>query len=676
MSNPLLIPSALPDFDAVKVEHISPALDQLLASAVQLLQTITEQTVCSWDTVAAPLENALDDINNAWSVVSHLNSVANTPELRAAYEENQQKITDFYTKLGQNRTLYQAYEAIRDEESFTQLSKPQQKAVENSIRSFVLSGVALDDKPRARYAECQQRLSQLSTQFSNNVLDATQGWTLHITDKNSLDGAPHFILNDAADRAKQKNLEGYILTLDLPVYFTVISQVKSSSVRKTMYEAYVTRASHEGPNAGQWNNDSLLEEIMALRQESARLVGFNNYTEYSLAPKMADSSEQVLTFLNDLAKRAKPQAEHELAELHDFAKKEYGVDDVNAWDVPFYSEQLKLKQYSVSQELLRPYFPTDRVLKGLFSLVEKLFSINVKEQKTSVWHSAVRFFDIYGEGKKIASFYMDLYAREGKRGGAWMADCRVRTQKPNGEQLPVAFLVCNFSAPAEGKKAQLTHSEVTTLFHEFGHGIHHMLTEVNTASVSGINGVAWDAVELPSQFMENFCWQEEVLDFISGHVETGEALPDDLLNNMLAAKNFQTAMMTLRQIEFSIFDLRLHSEYENGGVDSVQKLLDEVRKSISVWIPPSYNKFQNSFSHIFAGGYAAGYYSYKWAELLSADAFSLFEEQGLLNSNIGEQFRSEILSRGGSEDAAILFKRFRGREPSIDALLRHSGIAA
>lgn len=676
MSNPLLIPSALPDFDAVKVEHISPALDQLLASAVQLLQTITEQTVCSWDTVAAPLENALDDINNAWSVVSHLNSVANTPELRAAYEENQQKITDFYTKLGQNRTLYQAYEAIRDEESFTQLSKPQQKAVENSIRSFVLSGVALDDKPRARYAECQQRLSQLSTQFSNNVLDATQGWTLHITDKNSLDGAPDFILNDAADRAKQKNLEGYILTLDLPVYFTVISQVKSSSVRKTMYEAYVTRASHEGPNAGQWNNDSLLEEIMALRQESARLVGFNNYTEYSLAPKMADSSEQVLTFLNDLAKRAKPQAEHELAELHDFAKKEYGVDDVNAWDVPFYSEQLKLKQYSVSQELLRPYFPTDRVLKGLFSLVEKLFSINVKEQKTSVWHSAVRFFDIYREGKKIASFYMDLYAREGKRGGAWMADCRVRTQKPNGEQLPVAFLVCNFSAPAEGKKAQLTHSEVTTLFHEFGHGIHHMLTEVNTASVSGINGVAWDAVELPSQFMENFCWQEEVLDFISGHVETGEALPDDLLNNMLAAKNFQTAMMTLRQIEFSIFDLRLHSEYENGGVDSVQKLLDEVRKSISVWIPPSYNKFQNSFSHIFAGGYAAGYYSYKWAELLSADAFSLFEEQGLLNSNIGEQFRSEILSRGGSEDAAILFKRFRGREPSIDALLRHSGIAA
>ena len=676
MSNPLLIPSALPDFDAVKVEHISPALDHLLASAVQLLQTITEQTVCSWDTVAAPLENALDDINNAWSVVSHLNSVANTPELRAAYEENQQKITDFYTKLGQNRTLYQAYEAIRDEESFTQLSKPQQKAVENSIRSFVLSGVALDDKPRARYAECQQRLSQLSTQFSNNVLDATQGWTLHITDKNSLDGAPDFILNDAADRAKQKNLEGYILTLDLPVYFTVISQVKSSSVRKTMYEAYVTRASHEGPNAGQWNNDSLLEEIMALRQESARLVGFNNYTEYSLAPKMADSSEQVLTFLNDLAKRAKPQAEHELAELHDFAKKKYNVADVNAFYVTFYSEQLKLKQYSVSQELLRPYFPTDRVLKGLFSLVEKLFSINVKEQKTSVWHSAVRFFDIYREGKKIASFYMDLYAREGKRGGAWMADCRVRTQKPNGEQLPVAFLVCNFSAPAEGKKAQLTHSEVTTLFHEFGHGIHHMLTEVNTASVSGINGVAWDAVELPSQFMENFCWQEEVLDFISGHVETGEALPDDLLNNMLAAKNFQTAMMTLRQIEFSIFDLRLHSEYENGGVDSVQKLLDEVRKSISVWIPPSYNKFQNSFSHIFAGGYAAGYYSYKWAELLSADAFSLFEEQGLLNSNIGEQFRSEILSRGGSEDAAILFKRFRGREPSIDALLRHSGIAA
>jgi len=676
MTNPLLSPSALPDFDAIEVEHISPAVDYLLQTATQILQRITEQTDYSWDTVAAPLENALDDINNAWSAVSHLNSVTNTAPLRDAYEENQQKLTDFYTKFGQNKALYQAYQAVRDDEQFGALPQAQQKAVENSIRSFVLSGVALNDEPRARYAEIQQRLSTLSTQFSNNVLDATQGWTLHITDKAELDGAPEFIINDAAERAKQKSLEGYVLTLDLPVYFTVISQVKSSSIRKTMYEAYVTRASNEGPAAGKWNNDALLEEIMALRQESAQLVGFKNYTEYSLAPKMADSPEQVLNFLNDLAQRAKPQAEQELHELREFARKDYDVNELNAWDIPYFSEQLKLKQHAVSQELLRPYFPTDTVLTGLFRLVEKLFAIEVKEQKTSVWHEAVRFFDIYRQGKKIASFYMDLYAREGKRGGAWMADCRVRTQKPLGEQLPVAFLVCNFSAPAEGKKAQLTHSEVTTLFHEFGHGIHHMLTAINTASVSGINGVSWDAVELPSQFMENFCWQEEVLAFISGHVETGEPLPEALLNNMLAAKNFQTAMMMLRQIEFSIFDLRLHAEYSEGGAEAIQKLLDEVRAQVSVWMPPSFNKFQNGFTHIFAGGYAAGYYSYKWAELLSADAFSLFEEEGLLNAVTGDKFYTEILSRGGSEDAAVLFERFRGRGPNLDALLRHSGIAA
>lgn len=678
MSNPLVSPSALPDFNQITIAHISPAIDELLIRANATIKKVTQLPVheMTWDSVAASLENVLDDINNAWSVVSHLNAVENTPELRQSYEENQQKITEFYTQFGQNKMLYQAYQALHDKPNFADLSGAQQKAVNNAIRNFVLSGVALNDEKRDRFAHIQQKLSQLGTQFSNNVLDATQGWTWHTLDVEKLEGVPDFIVTDAAERARKHDCEGYILTLDLPVYFTVMSQLKNSDVRKSMYEAYVTRASNQGPNAGKWNNDAILEEIVSLRQESAKLLGFDHYTQSSLASKMADTPEQVLTFLHDLAKKAKPQAQQELDQLKRFAKEAFGVDAFNAWDVLYFSEQLKLKQHSVSQELLRPYFPVDRVLDGLFVLVKTIFDIDVAEQKSQVWHDSVRFFEIKRKGEKIAAFYLDLYAREGKRGGAWMSDCRVKTQKPYGAQLPVAFLVCNFSAPAKGVKAQLTHSEVTTLFHEFGHGLHHMLTEIDTASVSGINGVAWDAVELPSQFMENFCWQKEVLAFISGHVDTGEALPEETLNNMLAAKNFQSAMQTLRQIEFAEFDIRLHTQYFGGGADAIQEILDDVRQSVSVWIPPKFNKFQNGFSHIFAGGYAAGYYSYKWAELLSADAFSLFEEQGLLNPIMGEKFRQAILSRGGSEDAAVLFARFRGRGPTIEALLRHSGIAA
>ena len=681
MTNSLLKTADVPDFTAFNNCEISSAIDQVLNDANETLKTAVERSKndMSWTAFVAPIEVSLNNINNVWSTVSHLNSVANTPELRDIYEANQQKLTDFYTQLGQNKDLYLAYQKLEKSDVFTGLSQAQKKTVTNEIRDFVLSGVSLEGKEAQRYASIQKELTQLTTDFSNKVLDATQAWTLHLADKVELDGAPDFIIDDAAQRAKDKGVDGYILTLDLPVYFTVMSQVKSEAVREKMYEAFATRASNEGPDTGNFNNDEAIEKILSLRQELAVLLGFNNYSEYSLAPKMADTPKQVISFLEDLANRAKPQAEQELKELREFAKTDFGIDELNAWDIPYYSDQMKLKLHNISQELLRPYFPTDRVLEGLFVLVKKIYGIDVEESKTTLWHDSVRFFNITKGGKKVASFYMDLYAREGKRGGAWMADCRVKMQKDDSDQLPVAFLVCNFSAAAEGKKAQLTHSEVTTLFHEFGHGLHHMLTVIDTAGVSGINGVAWDAVELPSQFMENFCWEKEVLAFISGHVETGEPLPEELLNNMLAAKSFQSAMMTIRQIEFSLFDMRIHMDAVCAGENTalnVQKILDNVREQVSVWSPPAYNRFQNSFTHIFAGGYAAGYYSYKWAELLSADVFSMFEEEGLLNKVTGEKFLNEILSKGGSEDAAILFERFRGRPPKIDALLRHSGIAA
>ncbi|WP_045826847.1 oligopeptidase A [Teredinibacter turnerae] len=679
-NNPLLRDSTLPPFSEIKPEHVTPAIQTLLAQAsaeldAQLANLPDEVT---WDVLVAPIEARGDRINKAWSPVGHLNSVANSDELRKAYEESEQLLTQYYTELGQNQALFNAYEALAARPDFAELSQAQRKTVANALRDFRLSGVALPPEQKKRYGEIQSRLSTLTSQFSNNVMDATHGWHKHITDEAELSGLPEFAVAAAKQAAADKSLEGYVLTLDVPVYFTVMSQSDNGALRREMYEAFNTRASETGPCGGQWDNTAIMEEILALRQELAELLGFSNYAELSIAPKMAESTQQVVSFLEDLAAKSKPYAEQEFAELQAFAKEEYGVEALDAWDIPYYAEKLKLKRYSISQEELRPYFPANKVIDGLFEVARRLFDLAFvdKTEDVDTWHDSVKFYEIQRNGVPLAGFYFDLYARAKKRGGAWMDVCRQRRVASDDVQLPVAYLVCNFNPPLEGKPSLLTHNEVTTTFHEFGHGIHHMLTQVDVAAVAGINGVAWDAVELPSQFMENFCWEREILAFLSGHHETGEPLPEEKLNNMLAAKNYQAAMFMLRQLEFALFDFKLHMEFGKAGFASVQGLLDDIRQQIAVFSPPSFNRFQHGFSHIFAGGYAAGYYSYKWAEVLSADAYAAFEEAGIFDQATSQRYLSEILEKGGSEDAMVLFKNFRGREPEVDALLRHSGLAA
>lgn len=678
-SNPLLLDTTLPAFSTIQAEHVTPAIKALLQDArSELNEQLANITEVSWETLVAPIEARGDRLNKAWSPVSHLNSVCNSEELRAAYEESEQLLTDYYTEMGQNQALYEAYVALSESPGFNGLSQAQKKTVQNAVRDFKLSGVALPEAEKKRYAEIQSRLSSLSTQFSNNVLDATHGWYKHLNDEAELAGLPSFALAAAKQTASDKDLEGFVLTLDAPVYLTVMTQCENAELRREMYEAFNTRASEAGPSAGQWDNSANMEDILALRQELAQLLGFNNYAELSIEPKMAETTEQVVDFLEDLAAKSKPHAEREFAELKAFAKQEYGIEALNAWDIPFYSEKLKLKMYSISQEELRPYFPAETVIDGLFEVAQRLFKLQFidKTAEVETWHESVKYYEIQQQGTTIAGFYFDLYARPKKRGGAWMDVCRQRRRTSQGVQLPVAYLVCNFNAPLDGKPSLLTHNEVTTTFHEFGHGIHHMLTQIDVAAVAGINGVAWDAVELPSQFMENFCWEREILQFLSRHYETGEALPEDKLNNMLAAKNFQAAMFMLRQLEFALFDFKLHMQYNSDGFAGIQQLLDTIRSEIAVFSPPAFNRFQHSFSHIFAGGYAAGYYSYKWAEVLSADAYSAFEEAGIFDTATSERYLSEILQKGGSQDAMELFKNFRGREPKVDALLRHSGLKA
>ena len=679
MTNPLLQNHALPPFTAIKAEHVVPAVTQLLDDARKALaQQLDALGNVSWETLVAPIEERGDTLNKAWSPVGHLNSVCNSDELREAYEQGRQLLTEYFTELGQNEQLYKAYQALRDSEHYADLGQPQKKTIDNAIRDFKLSGVALPASEKKRYGDIQQRLSTLTNQFSNNVLDATHGWFKHIDDEKALVGLPEFAVAAAKHAAEGKKLQGWVLTLDAPVYLTIMTQSENADLRREMYEGFNTRASNRGPSAGKWDNSDIMEEILPLRQELAKLLGFNNYAELSIEPKMAESTEQVVAFLQDLASKGKPFAEKELKELQDFAKSEYGVASLEPWDVPYYSEKLKLQRYNISQEELRPYFPANVVVEGLFTVANKLFDIEFEDKTSEVetWHESVKYYQINQNKKPIAGFYFDLYAREKKRGGAWMDECRVRRQTATGLQLPVAYLVCNFNPPAEGRPSLLTHNEVTTTFHEFGHGIHHMLTKIDVAAVSGINGVAWDAVELPSQFMENFCWEREVLAFLSAHFESGETLPEDKLNNMLAAKNFQAAMFLQRQLEFSLFDFLLHMHYGENDFAGIQSLLNQVRDEVAVLSPPEFNRFQNSFSHIFAGGYAAGYYSYKWAEVLSADAYSAFEEAGIFDHETGKRYLHEILQKGGSEDAMELFKNFRGREPKVDALLKHSGLAA
>ena len=616
-------------------------------------------------------------IDSVWSPVSHMNSVVNSEELRQAYNACLPKLSEFSTELGQNEMLYQAYKAIAEGAEYQKLDTAQKKVIDNAVRDFRLSGVELDQQQRDEFKKLSQQMTERTAKFEENLLDATHAWRKLITDESLLSGLPPSTIEMAEQMAKREGEEGWLFTLDFPSYMPVMSYADNRELREEMYTAFATKASDQGPNAGKWDNTEVMLDILNLRHQLANLLGFANHAERSLATKMAQSPQQVLDFLQDLAKRSKPIAEQEYAELRAFAKSTADQDQLEAWDVTYFAEKLRQQRYSISQEELKPYFPEDKVVNGLFAVVNRLYGLDIRERKdVDVWHKDVRFFEIVAEdGNVRAQFYLDLYARQHKRGGAWMDECKARRRTAEGIEIPVAFLTCNFSEPVGDKPALFTHDEVTTLFHEFGHGLHHMLTKIEYAGVSGINGVAWDAVELPSQFMENWCWEREALDLISGHYQTGEKLPDDLFDKMLAARNFQSAMMMLRQLEFSLFDFRLHLEFNPNEPNQVEKILEQVRNEVTVVKPPKFNRFAHSFAHIFAGGYA-GYYSYKWAEVLSADAFSKFEEKGIFDRQTGLEFLEAILEQGGSREPMELFIEFRGREPQIDALLRHTGIAA
>jgi oligopeptidase A len=617
-------------------------------------------------------------IDSVCSPVSHMNSVVNSEELRQAYNACLPKLSEFSTELGQNEMLYQAYKAIAEGAEYQKLDTAQKKVIDNAVRDFRLSGVELDQQQRDEFKKLSQQMTERTAKFEENLLDATHAWRKLITDESLLSGLPPSTIEMAEQMAKREGEEGWLFTLDFPSYMPVMSYADNRELREEMYTAFATKASDQGPNAGKWDNTEVMLDILNLRHQLANLLGFANHAERSLATKMAQSPQQVLDFLQDLAKRSKPIAEQEYAELRAFAKSTADQDQLEAWDVTYFAEKLRQQRYSISQEELKPYFPEDKVVNGLFAVVNRLYGLDIRERKdVDVWHKDVRFFEIVAEdGNVRAQFYLDLYARQHKRGGAWMDECKARRRTAEGIEIPVAFLTCNFSEPVGDKPALFTHDEVTTLFHEFGHGLHHMLTKIEYAGVSGINGVAWDAVELPSQFMENWCWEREALDLISGHYQTGEKLPDDLFDKMLAARNFQSAMMMLRQLEFSLFDFRLHLEFNPNEPNQVEKILEQVRNEVTVVKPPKFNRFAHSFAHIFAGGYAAGYYSYKWAEVLSADAFSKFEEKGIFDRQTGLEFLEAILEQGGSREPMELFIEFRGREPQIDALLRHTGIAA
>ena len=680
MSNPLLEMTGLPPFAHIRPEHVEPAIDALLAENRATVQRLlAENATYTWDNLVWPLEAMEDRLSRVWAPVSHMNSVVNSEPLRKAYNACLPRLSEYSTELGQNAELYAAYKSLHDTGEYARLDATRRKVIDDALRDFHLSGVDLPAEKKDRFREIRQRLSQLTTRFEENVLDATQAFSRHVTDEAMLSGLPESARAMARQAAEQKGLEGWLFTLDFPSYYAVVSYADDRELRREMHEAYVTRASDQGPHAGKWDNSAVMEEILALRHELANLLGYRSYAERSLATKMADSPERVLGFLHDLAARSRPQAQKELAELTAFARERFGIEHLEPWDIAYYSEKLREHTYAISQEELKPYFPETKVIPGMFRVVERLYGVRIEEvEGVEVWYPDVRFYAIHDErGELRGHFYLDLYTRENKRGGAWMDDCRGRFRHPDGTlQTPVAFLTCNLTPPVGDQPALFTHDEVITLFHEFGHGLHHMLTRVDWIDVSGINGVPWDAVELPSQFMENWCWEREALDLIAGHYQTGEPLPEDLFRRMRAARNFQAGMMMVRQLEFSLFDFRLHHEYDPARGARIQEILDEVRAEVAVVKPAPFNRFQHSFSHIFAGGYAAGYYSYKWAEVLSADAFSLFEEKGIFDPETGRRFLHHILEQGGSRDPMELFVAFRGREPRIDALLRHSGIAA
>jgi len=675
MDNPLLHLEGLPPFSRIKPEHVEPAIDQLLdICRSETKKLLNSSAPFTWSNLVEPLEILDDRLGRAWSPVSHMNSVVNSEELRQAYNACLPKLSEYGTEMGQNEQLFQAYKSVL--ESQADLDVAQKKTLENTLLDFKLSGVDLPTEKKQRFKEISRELSTLSSKFGENLLDATNAWSKHIVDEQLLAGLPESAKGLASQTAEQRGLDGWILTLEFPSYMPVLTYADNRELRREMYEAYSTRASDRGPDAGKWDNSDIMEQLLALRHERARLLDFENYVELSLSRKMARSGVEVMEFLNDLATRSLDQAKAELEELTRYAASKYGIDHLEAWDISYYAEKLRQHHYSITQEELRPYFPETRVLPGLFTVVQQLFGMEVSElPDIDCWHLDVRFFEIRDrDGALRGQFYLDLYARPQKRGGAWMDDYSSRFFTSGRQQIPVAYLTCNFSPPVGDKPALFTHDEVETLFHEFGHGLHHMLTLVDYPSVSGINGVAWDAVELPSQFLENWCWEREALDLISGHYLSNEPIPQEIYDRMQAAKNFQSGMQMVRQLEFSLFDLRIHQEYNPAISDHIYSILNQVREQVAVVKPPEFNRFAHGFSHIFGGGYAAGYYSYKWAEVLSADAFSMFEENGIFDRKSGDSFLNIILEQGGSRDAIELFVAFRGREPEIDALLRHSGI--
>jgi oligopeptidase A len=675
-TNPLLDFSGLPRFGAIEPVHVTPAVEALLQRARDTVRQVTDpKTPASWDAIVEPLDDATDRLGRAWGAVSHMNAVVDTPELREQYNVNQPKLTAFFTELSQNEALYARFKELAALPDFASWPAARRKVIENELRDFRLGGAELQADHKRRFKELCEREAQVSTRFAENVLDATSAFALYVDDAKALAGVPQDAIDMFAEAAAAEGRAGHKISLQYPSYAAIVDYADDRALRQQLYRAYVTKASEFGKP--EWNNGPLMVELLSLRQEHARLLGYASFAEVSLVPKMADQPSEVLEFLRDLGCRARPYAERDVREVREFAAAELGIADLQPWDFSYASEKLREARYAYSEQELKKYFTEPRVLAGLFKLIETLFAVVIREDAAPVWHPDVKFFRIEDlKGRLIGQFYLDLYARDHKQGGAWQDDARSRRGRRPGLPTPVSYLTCNFSRPVGGKPATFQHDEVLTLFHEFGHGLHHMLTRVDEPSVSGIHGVEWDAVELPSQFMENFAWEWEVLQLLTEHVDTGDKLPRALFDKMIAARNFQSGFYTMRQIEFSLFDMRLHGDPPPATERAVMAQLDEIRREVAVLQPPEYNRFPHGFSHIFAGGYAAGYYSYKWAEVLSADAYSAFEEGGVLNPAIGRRFRDEILAVGGSRPAMQSCVAFRGRKPTIDALLRHHGMVS
>lgn len=665
----------LPDFNAIDLDSLEGDITSKIEASRRVVETAVKQECFTWNTLVEPLDLQSDVLDRVWSPISHLKSVLSSDELRKVYNTCLPLLSSYGTELSQNKALYSAFVSLKKSAHYAELNTAQKKVIDNEIRSFELGGVSLEGDAKERYKAIQLRLSELRTKFEENILDATNHWKLHFTEESALAGLPPHALSMAQQNAEREGKSGWLVNLEFPMYFAVVTYAENRDLREQVYRAFSTRASDQGENPEQWDNGPVMLEILALRKEKAALLGFENYAEFSVATKMADNAPQVVAFLTELAEKGARAAKREFETLAAFAQQKDKVE-LAAWDVAYYSEKLKQAEYEISAEALKPYFPVDQAIEGLFYVAQQLFGIRIEQvEGIATWHDDARFYIVKNEHDDIiAGFYLDLYARENKRGGAWMDSFINRYRMGEKSQLPVAQLVCNLTPPVGDEPALLTHSDVTTLFHEFGHGLQHMLTQVDALGVSGISGVEWDAVELPSQLMENWCWQEEALHVMAKHYKTGEALPTELLQKAQRAKNFQAAMMLVRQLEFALFDMRLHMQDVPDSIAAVQHTLDQVRADVAVVKAPEYNRFQNSFSHIFAGGYAAGYYSYKWAEVLSCDAFSRFEEEGVLNPETGRAFMAAVLEPGGSEPAADLFKRFRGREPSIEPLLRHCGL--